>query len=126
LDGRGDGIGVLDLGHEAGGSRPHSLSSTAGSVDPGVGRAASCGSADGEMEVAWPPDPEVADAGTRGGGGVGGGPLCFWLWLVRALPRSGDDAISWSETTAGDAATSMSYRFSSKWHSLMSDSVTLP
>jgi hypothetical protein len=65
------------LATRRGGSRPHSLSSTAGSVDPGVGRATSRGSADGEMEVAWPLDPEVTNAGTRGGGGVGGGPLCF-------------------------------------------------
>jgi hypothetical protein len=43
-----------------------------GVEDLGVGRAAPCGSADGEVEVAWPPNPKVTDAGTHGSGGVGG------------------------------------------------------
>jgi hypothetical protein len=57
--------------------------------------------------------------------GLGAGPfVSSYGWSGLSLDL--DDAISWSETTAGDAATSMYYRFSVKWHNLMSDSPVVP
>jgi hypothetical protein len=79
LDGRGGGIGILELGHEAKGARPHSSSLSVGGIgDPGGGRANPRGSAEGEVELAWPPDPR----GHRRAAAVGLGarPLGFRLW----------------------------------------------